>query len=197
MNSVNLKLDWCTFKAAEYACKHWHYSKTIPASKLVKIGVWENNIFTGVIIFSRGANANLLKPYGLKVTEGCELTRIALNKHFHPVTKMVSIAVKMLKRFSPGLKLIVSFADSNQGHLGKIYQAGNWIYTGLKKVDPLSEVIKGKPKHKYLMPLNEQTREKVLLFTKPFPRASSIDNDAASIQKVETGSIPSEALHFN
>ncbi|MBI5459207.1 hypothetical protein [Methanobacterium sp.] len=30
------------------------------------------------------------------------------------------------------LKLAVSYADKDQKHLGGIYQAGNWIYVGLK-----------------------------------------------------------------
>ena len=42
---MNLHLDWCSHKAAKYAVEHWHYSKRMPKSKLVKIGVWENNVF--------------------------------------------------------------------------------------------------------------------------------------------------------
>jgi hypothetical protein len=30
----------------------------------------------------------------------------------------------------PGLRLVVSFADPEQGHVGGIYQGGGWIYTG-------------------------------------------------------------------
>jgi len=131
----SLSLDWCSYKAALYACRNWHYSKRIPAGKLTKVGVWENGIYIGVVIFSRGANPNLLTPYGLKQNQGCELTRIALDKHITPVTKIVSLALKKLKEFSPGLKLVVSFSDLNQGHLGKIYQAGNWIYAGASFAD--------------------------------------------------------------
>jgi hypothetical protein len=29
-----------------------------------------------------------------------------------------------------GLRLIVSFADPDEGHIGAAYQAGNWIFTG-------------------------------------------------------------------
>lgn len=129
MNS-SLKLDWCSFKAAKYACEQWHYSKCLPAGKLIKVGVWENEIFIGVVIFSRGANPHLLEPYGLDQTQGCELTRIALNKHETPVTRIVSIALNLLKKYCPGLELVVSYADANQGHLGRIYQAGNWVYEG-------------------------------------------------------------------
>ncbi|MGV2431812.1 UNVERIFIED_CONTAM: protein Mom, partial [Pseudomonas aeruginosa] len=73
---------------------------------------------------------NLLKPYGLTQIQGCELTRIALKNHKTPVSKILSIAIKFLKKQNPKLKLIVSFADPEQGHHGGVYQATNWIYSG-------------------------------------------------------------------
>ena len=68
--------------------------------------------------------------YRLKMTECAELCRVALDKHRTPVTRILAIAIRMLKREMPGLRLLVSYADLNQGHLGKIYQASNWIYVG-------------------------------------------------------------------
>ena len=130
MSKVELKVDWATHEAAKYACENWHYSKSVPVPPLVKIGAWEDGVFIGVAIFSRGANNNLLKPFGLLSVEGCELTRVALKNHKSTVTKILSLAIKFLKCNSPGLRLIVSFADPFQDHHGGIYQAGNWIYTG-------------------------------------------------------------------
>ncbi len=125
-----LKVNWATHEAAKHACVNWHYSKSVPVPPLVKIGAWENEKFIGVVIFSRGASSNLLKPYGLNSDQGCELTRIALSDHKTPVTRIVRIAIKFLCQHNKGLRLIVSFADPNQGHVGGIYQAGNWIYAG-------------------------------------------------------------------
>lgn len=125
-----LKIDWATHEAAKFACVNWHYSKSVPVPPLVKIGVWEDGKFIGVVIFSRGASSNLLKPYGLKQTEGCELTRIALTSHAVAVSRIVRVAIAFLKKNSPMLRLVVSFADPYQGHHGGVYQAGNWIYAG-------------------------------------------------------------------
>ena len=121
-----LKIDFCSHEAAKFACKNWHYSKCLPTGKLLKIGCWENKQFIGVVIFSRGASPNLLKKYGLKQNEGCELSRIAFTNHKTPITKVVSIALKILSRSNPCLKLVVSFADASQNHYGGIYQAGIW-----------------------------------------------------------------------
>jgi hypothetical protein len=145
---MTLKIDWATHEAAKYACENWHYSKCMPAGKIVKIGVWEENKFIGVVLFSRGACNNLLTPYGLTTIEGCELTRIALNKHKNHVSKILSIAIKYLKKKCEGLKIIVSFADPRQNHHGGIYQATNWIYIGLSQIGgTLEYYINGKWTH--------------------------------------------------
>lgn len=127
---MSLRLDWVGHDAVKFACEKWHYSKCCPLMKLNAVGVWENAQYIGCIIFSPGATASIGKPYKLTNGEICELTRVALNEHSAPVTKMVSIAIKMIKRQNPGLKLIVSYADPYQGHMGGIYQGGNWVYVG-------------------------------------------------------------------
>lgn len=97
---------------------------------LITIGVWENEAFIGSIIYGRGAAPNLGRPYGLHKTEVCELLRVALTSHRTPVSRILRISFKLLKERSPGLKLVVSFADPFEGHYGGIYQAGGWIYAG-------------------------------------------------------------------
>lgn len=126
-----LKLDWCPYEAAKYAVEHWHYSCCMPASKTVKIGVWEVGQFVGVVIFSWGSNSRLGQQFGLGMTQCCELTRVALDhRHRTPVSRILTIALAMLKRQSPGLRLVISYADCDQGHHGGIYAAGGWTYLG-------------------------------------------------------------------
>ncbi len=134
-----LKIDWATHEAARFAVENWHYSEVLPVPPLVKVGAWEDGKFIGVVIFSRGANNNLLKPFGLTCVEGCELTRVALTQHKTQVSRIIKMAMMFLKKNSPSLRLIVSFADPSEGHHGGIYQAGNWIYTGLRP--PTTEFI--------------------------------------------------------
>lgn len=130
VSKADLRVDWATHEAAKYACENWHYSKSVPVPPLVKVGVWENKKFIGVVIFSRGASSNLMKPYGLDHDEGCELTRVALTDHQSSVSRIISLAIRFLRRNSPKLRIIVSFADPHYGHHGGIYQAGNWLYVG-------------------------------------------------------------------
>jgi hypothetical protein len=179
-------------EAAKYAVTHWHYSKSLPASKLVKYGVWEDEKFIGVILFSWGASPHLGKAFNLDQTEVCELTRIALNTHKAPVSQFLAEAIKKLKKDSPGLKLIVSFADPKEGHSGGIYKATNWIYTG-KSNDVTEYYIDGRWQHtrnayynpkrplarkrvslgkfRYLFPLDRAIKKQALLLALPYPLA--------------------------
>jgi len=192
MKKSDLKIDWATHEAAKYACENWHYSKCLPAGKMVKIGAWENEKFIGVVLFGRGANHNMVKGYGLTQDQGCELVRIALTKHSAPVSKIAAHAMRFLKKQSPDLRLVVSYADPEQGHHGGIYQAGNWIYRGLsspaikvwyngkwshkKTVDDSginqSNLLKKRVagKHTYLMPLDAEMRERIMQLAKPYPK---------------------------
>ena len=194
-----LKLDWASHAAAKHACETWHYSRRLPSGKLVKIGVWEDGKFIGVVLFGLGATPNLSKAYGISMTECCELTRVALRTHATPVSRIVAIAIKKLVAFCPGVRLIVSFADTAQGHHGGIYQAGNWIYSGsvrldtwvikgkkmhprsvvakygtqadatIKGIDPNAHKIWGN-KHRYLMPLDDEMRAKIAPLAQPYPK---------------------------
>lgn len=128
---MTLKLDYCDIKAARYAVEHYHYSKTMPGGKTVKLGVWENDRFIGAVIFSRGATRHIGFPYALEQTQICELSRVALSEHEAPVTQIVAVALRILKRDNPGIRLVVSYASIDEGHTGAIYHAGNWLYEGV------------------------------------------------------------------
>ncbi len=144
----DLRLDFCDTKAAKHAVMRWHYSRAMPAFKLVRIGVWESGRFVGVVLYGVGANRHIARPFKLKDTQVCELVRVALapaSTRKYPTSKCVAISLRMLKRQSPGLKLVVSYADAGQGHVGTIYQATNWIFLGAATQPYLK--VKGKITH--------------------------------------------------
>lgn len=198
MAKVDLKLDWCSHEAAKYAVEKWHYSGTMPAGKTVKIGVWENERFIGAVIFSRGANNHIGSPYGLSQTEACELTRVALTRHEAPVSRVVSIAMKMLRKSSRGIRMIISYADPEYNHVGGIYQALGWVYEGVNEgshveilcpdgvwrhmrsasskytsIDGFASRHVAR-KHKYLYPLDDAMRAQIAPLAKPYPKRASV-----------------------
>lgn len=143
---LSLVCDWASYDAAKYACEHWHYSGCVPNQKTVRVGAWENGQFIGVVVFGDGANPGMFKPFGLGYTQGCELVRVALTKHKTPVSRIVRVALLFLRKACPAIRLVVSFADPENGHRGGIYQAGGWIYAG--KTAPADEyLVNGKRMH--------------------------------------------------
>lgn len=182
----------CSHDAAKFAVLNWHYSASMPIAKLVKFGAWENDKFIGAIIFGRGANKNLGKEFNLAQTEVCELVRIALTTHESPVSKIASLALKLVKKQSPGLRLVVSYADPAQDHVGLIYQAMNWLYVGKTDNGHLyyhkgqwvhkrsahsfygsTKGLKKKQtsaKHKYLYPFDRTMRRQIEPLVQPYPK---------------------------
>lgn len=143
---MSLLVDYCNERAARYAVEHWHYSQQLPAGNRFLVGAWEHARFIGCVVLSQGATHKLVAQWGLRPDEGCELTRVALDKHDAPVSQIVAAALRLLRERNPGLRLVVSFADPAQGHHGGIYQAGGWIYTGTSH--PAAEfVVNGKQLH--------------------------------------------------
>ena len=221
---MNLHLDWCSYEAAKYAVVHWHYSKRMPVGKLVKLGVWEDNQFVGTVIFARGNTPTLGNRFNLQFTGICELVRIALAHHKSTVSRIIAIALRMLLKQNPGLRVVVSFADPEHGHIGKIYQAGSWIYTGqsdpswqwfhdgrwkhnreitggafgkMRKVTNYSTLPKRLPlgKFRYVYPLDNEIRKLILPLAKPYPkRAASETIDTPGDQPGEGGEAPTAAL---
>lgn len=208
---MSLRLDWCSYEAARYAVEHWHYSRSLPMGKAVHIGVWEDSRFIGALQFRNGANNNMSKPYGLTQWECIELSRVALTTHKAQVSRILSIAVRLLRKQSPGLRLLVSYADPMQEHHGGIYQGAGWIYTGgtggdteyfidgrwrkarnfrssdFSKYNGMDyrrlPTRKTPGKHRYLYPLDAAMREQIKPLAKPYPkRATSIDSDAPGVQ---------------
>lgn len=189
-----LYLNWATHAAAKYAVENWHYTGKMPVNKLVKVGVWENGEYIGVVIFGMGASAVIHRQFNVKPTQVCELVRVALREHKTTVLKMLSVALRFLKMNSPNLRVVVSFADPAEGHHGGIYQATNWIYTGdsqptieyyfngdwrhvtdiYKRVR--RENIKGlktrkkQGKHRYVMPLDKEMAVQIAPLAKPYPK---------------------------
>jgi hypothetical protein len=92
----------------------------------VKIGVWEDGKFIGAVVFGDGLLGPRSVVYGgVDKFKVAEIVRIALREHRHEVSRMISIAIKLLRKRCPGIELIVAFADRAENHHGGIYQASN------------------------------------------------------------------------
>jgi hypothetical protein len=122
----------CSREAALFAVRSWHYSRTLPSGRCLYWGIWIGGAFIGVVVVSRGACANIGAPFDLTQDRIAEVTRIALRPgHAVPVSQVLAVVVRLLRRSNPGLELLVSYSDQRQGHDGRgVYGACGWTYLG-------------------------------------------------------------------
>lgn len=142
-----MRLTKANSKAIKYACKNFHYSKSVPTIQYAYNVYNNNNEWCGVIIYGGGANNNLAKSFGLKNGEVLELERVALNGKQEQTSKAVALSLRILHKENPIVKLVVSYADHRQKHVGTIYKATNWIFLGISKTSDTQYYYKGKWTH--------------------------------------------------
>ena len=116
-----------------------HYARRIPSISWA-FGLFDGVNMVGIATYGTPASSTLLKgvcgtDYASQVIE---LNRVVCSEGKNQASMVIGQSLRLL----PKPKIVVSYADSAVGHVGKIYQATNWIYTGLSTLtyDP---VIKG------------------------------------------------------
>ncbi len=199
-----MRLEKASYKAIRYACLNFHYAKSIPNVGLAYSVFNDKKEWCGVICFGLGAANNIAKPFGLNQGNVIELLRMALNGKQESTSKSMSIAMKLVKKDAPNVKILVSYADSEQGHIGSIYQATNWYYIGystdtnlvingkrehrrslgsrygtssiekLKNKGLKVELIKTKPKWKYIYPIDKNMINLCKSLSKPYPKKQAV-----------------------
>lgn len=122
-----------------------HYAHRIPSISFA-FGLYNiNNILKGVCTFGKPASPNLCigvcgeqnSKYVYELNRLCVVDELEKNV----LSYFVSKCIKLL----PSL-ILVSYADMGHNHHGYIYQATNWVYTGLSEKRADKKII-GENKH--------------------------------------------------
>lgn len=125
-----MRVTQATAEAIKYACLKFHYAKAIPVNTIGYNVYNDKDEWCGCILYGTGANYHIGDEYGLVQGQALELVRVALNGKQEHTSQAVAMSLKQLHKDCPLCKLVVSYADSDQNHLGTIYQATNWVYVG-------------------------------------------------------------------
>ena len=134
LNQLEIKeIDYSVAK--NYISKN-HYSHALGCSIQVSLGFYYNKELVTAIIYGDPVGINV-KSF-LK-TEGnpLELVRLFSKDGLPKNTESFCIgkSFQFLKENYSQYKYLISYADSNHGHCGYIYQATNWKYIGLSAKD--------------------------------------------------------------
>jgi len=116
-----------------HECEEWllkiHYAKRLPPITY-SFGLYDNDILEGIVTYGSPPSPSLCigicgEDYRNSVLE---LNRLCLkNNKKNEASFLVGNSLKLL----PKPSIIVSYADTKMNHHGYIYQATNFIYTGL------------------------------------------------------------------
>jgi len=107
-----------------------HYAKRCPSISYA-YGVFSNNTLKGIITYGCPASSPLKK--GICGVDNknivIELNRLCIDDDMprNTASQLIAYSFKNL----PKPLILVSYADTEQNHIGYVYQATNWIYTGL------------------------------------------------------------------
>ena len=119
---MSIKEKYQVKSIESYLCKEWclkkHYAKRLPPIEFA-FGLFNlDNILVGIVTYGTPVSSGLRELNRLVINEGLEKNLLSY---------LVSQSLNML----PKPLVLVSYADTSQNHHGYIYQATNWLYTGL------------------------------------------------------------------
>ena len=106
-----------------------HYAKRWPSVSYA-FGLFADDVLVGIVTYGTPPSAPLRKGIAGEEYALCvlELNRLCLkNNERNEASILVSKSLKKL----PKNKIVVSFADTEQNHIGYVYQATNFLYCGL------------------------------------------------------------------
>ena len=151
--------------ANPFVREHHYSGKTVNNSKL-HFGVFLDGQLHGVM--SYGPSLDKSKLIGLVEGTGwnefLELNRMAFDAVLprNSESRAISISLKLLKKYAPQVKWVVSFADGCSCGDGTIYRAAGFVLTNIKENLNLAELPDGTRVHKMTLASNPTSPRKEL-----------------------------------
>jgi hypothetical protein len=129
---MSLKSKYTVKPIDSYLCKEWclkkHYARRLPPIEHA-FGLWDNNgIMQGIVTYGTPVSSTLRELWNNKY-KLMELNRLVINEGLEK--NILSFFVSQSFNQMPKPMVLVSYADTSKNHHGYIYQATNWVYTGL------------------------------------------------------------------
>ena len=108
-----------------------HYAKRMPSISYA-YGLFKNNKLIGIVSYGSPSSPSLCSGIAGKKYKHLvlELNRLVLKENRK---NQASILIGASFKLLPKPKIIVSYADTAQDHLGVVYQATNFMFTGTSK----------------------------------------------------------------
>jgi hypothetical protein len=105
-----------------------HYAHRVPSISHA-FGLFRSGELIGVVTYGTPPSHTLLKGVAGEARAGIviELNRLTCDNGANYASFLVGRSLRML----PRPRIVVSYADTGAGHVGYVYQACNFLYTGM------------------------------------------------------------------
>ena len=130
-----------TAQEANALVRRVHYSGKVVNNSQLHIGVFYGGKLEGAMQF--GPSLDKRKIQGLVSGTGwhefIELNRMAFTDVLprNSESRALAIAMRLIRKYAPQVKWVVTFADGTQSGDGTIYRAAGFVLTGIKKNDQI------------------------------------------------------------
>jgi hypothetical protein len=135
-----------------------HYSGKIVPNSALHFGIFLDGKMHGVMSYG----PSLVKAHiiGLVANTGwneyLELNRMAFDSVLprNSESRAISLSLKLIKKYAPQVKWVISFADACSCGDGAIYRASNFVLTAIKENEGLCRLPDGSVIHKLTLESN-------------------------------------------
>ena len=116
-----------TYEAVPWIMNRHYAKRMCPVS--YAFGIYRDNMLIGIVTYGTPVSSSLRAGVcgDMWKDRVLELNRLCCENEKNIASMLVGRSLRLL----PKPSVVVSYADTEQGHIGYIYQATNFIYTGL------------------------------------------------------------------
>lgn len=132
-----------------------HYLHSAPAGTHLTFGVFAGSRLAGAVCLGVGPKNGHRLVEGATPDETLTLSRLWLSDDLPPnsESRVLAVVARLLRR-NTRLLFLLSYADPAAGHVGTIYQAAGWLYTGETDPTPLIDLGDGRLRHSRTLSFN-------------------------------------------
>ena len=133
----DLEISICFVKEVRKFIEKYHYSHNINGLKVTQCfkAMFEGEL-VGAMLFGQ-MSTTAWKKFSDREEKVLELRRLVMldKAGRNSESRFIGYALMWIRKNKPYIKVIVSYADPNFGHLGTIYRASNFKYLGVSGKD--------------------------------------------------------------
>ena len=135
-------------RVAKIVLSREHYLHSLPGGTRLALGVFVGAQLLGAITLGVGPKNGHRLVDGATPDDVITLSRLWLADELPPnsESRVLGVILRSLRRHT-SLRFVLTYADPGAGHVGTIYQATGWLYTGTSEAMPMLDLGDGIGRH--------------------------------------------------